>query len=357
MKHIHRQVLEHIQSGKKTILATVTRSSGSTPQKPGSSALFGMQGLLAGTVGGGLLEARVQAIAREAMNSGLSGQYVFNLDSRQGNEGALCGGKTTVLIDAHPGKFLKVFEDMDRAISRRTGGILLTVFRNGDGKYQPIQRAWITEDEPEQLSGDFEPAVREAFEKVYRREAVREFMEVEVPGTDLQEQKELFLEQIRPLPRLIIAGAGHVGKALAHLGSLLDFEITVVDDRGEFASRENIPEADHFMVSDIGRAMRRIAHGKDTYVVIVTRGHEQDAEALKPWIGSGAAYVGMIGSKHKVAAMRKQFLEQGWATPAQWAAIHTPIGLEIGSKTVQEIAVSIAAQLVLVRNRKIEPHE
>ncbi|MFO7934518.1 MAG: XdhC family protein [Bacteroidales bacterium] len=357
MKHIHRQVLEHIQSGKKTILATVIRSSGSTPQKPGSSALFDRHGLLAGTVGGGLLEARVQTIAREALDTGFSGQYVFNLDSSQGNEGALCGGETTVLIDARPETFLRVFEDMDRTISRRTGGILLTVLRNGEGIHRTIHRSWIAEGELEKLSGDFAPSVRKALERVYSREAGREFMEVEVRGAGLQEQKEVFLEQIRPLPRLIIAGAGHVGKALAHLGSLLDFEITVVDDRSEFASRENIPEADHFMVSDIGRAMRGIAHGKDTYVVIVTRGHEQDAEALKPWIGSGAAYVGMIGSKHKVAAMRKQFLEQGWATPAQWAAIHTPIGLEIGSKTVQEIAISIAAQLVLERNRKKEPHE
>jgi xanthine dehydrogenase accessory factor len=357
MKHIHRQVLEHIQSGKKTILSTVTRSSGSTPQKPGSSALFDRHGLLAGTVGGGLLEARVQAIAREAMDSGLSGQYVFNLDSSQGNEGALCGGETTVLIDANPAAFLKVFEDMDRAISRRTGGILLTVLRNGEDIHQTIHRSWIAEDELEKLSGNFEPVIREALEKIYRRETDREFLEVAFPGTGPEKEKEVFLEQIRPLPKLIIAGAGHVGKALAHLGSLLDFEVTVVDDRCEFASKENIPEADHFMVSDIGRAMREITYGKDAFVVIVTRGHKQDAEALKPWIGSGAAYVGMIGSKHKVAAMRKQFLEQGWATPEQWEAIHTPIGLEIGSKTVQEIAISIAAQLVLERNRKKEPHE
>ncbi|HER07969.1 MAG TPA: hypothetical protein ENO20_03570, partial [Bacteroides sp.] len=156
---------------------------------------------------------------------------------------------------------------------------------------------------------------------------------------------------------LIIAGAGHVGRALAHLGSLLDFEVTVVDDRKEYASRENIPDADHLVVRDVGQAMRELPIGDDTYVVIVNRSHNHDAEALKSCIGSGAAYVGMIGSRHKVASLRTLFLKEGWATADQWETIHTPIGIDIGSKTVQEIAVSIAAQLVKERNRKNEANE
>jgi xanthine dehydrogenase accessory factor len=88
----------------------------------------------------------------------------------------------------------------------------------------------------------------------------------------------------------------------------------------------------------------------DTFVVIVTRGHNDDAAALKGCIGSKSRYVGMIGSKTKVEKMRRNFIENGWATDEQWRAIHSPVGIEINSKTVEEIAVSIAAELVLVRN-------
>ena len=91
--------------------------------------------------------------------------------------------------------------------------------------------------------------------------------------------------------------------------------------------------------------------GSDTYVVIVTRGHQHDADALRACITSGAAYIGMIGSRHKIALMRDRFLEQGWATPDQWDRVFTPIGLEIGSRSVEEIAISIAAQLVQERAR------
>lgn len=356
MKHIHRQVLEYVRSGKKTVLATVTRSSGSTPQKPGSSALFGRDGLLAGTVGGGLLEGQVQSIAAKALLSCISGQYVFSLDSSQGKEGALCGGETTVLIDAKPDAFIEVFEEMERSVSRRTGGILMTVFQDGDRTGESIRRSWIGQGDRLTIPGDIGPQARDAAEEWFKKQPGKEFHEIILPRAHKEDRKWIYLERIQPLPRLIIAGAGHVGRALAHMGSLLDFEITVVDDRKEFASREQIPDADHLLVRDIGQAMRDIPMGDDTYVVIVTRGHEQDAEALKPCIGSDAAYVGMIGSRHKVAAMRKQFLDNGWATPEQWDAIHAPIGMEIRSRTVQEIAVSIAAQLIHERNHPHEDH-
>ena len=159
----------------------------------------------------------------------------------------------------------------------------------------------------------------------------------------------VFAEPVWPLPRLIIAGAGHVGKALARLGNLLDFEVTVIDDRPEFASKENVPEADGIVVGDIAAAVKAAPDSPENYFVIVTRGHRNDAEALRAAIGRGAAYVGMIGSRTKVDLMRREFLDKGWATAEEWGRVRAPIGLEIGSKTVEEIAVSIAAELVRVR--------
>jgi xanthine dehydrogenase accessory factor len=150
----------------------------------------------------------------------------------------------------------------------------------------------------------------------------------------------------------VIVGAGHIGRALAHLANLLDFEVTIIDDRSEFANSDNIPEADHIIVNDIGESLKKFKKNNDTYVVIVTRGHKDDAAALKPCIGSDLAYTGMIGSVNKIASMRVNFIESGWATAEQWDTVHTPVGLDIRSRTVEEIAVSIAAQLVLVRNSK-----
>jgi CTP:molybdopterin cytidylyltransferase MocA len=161
-----------------------------------------------------------------------------------------------------------------------------------------------------------------------------------------------FFEPIFPLPGLIIAGAGHIGRALAHMANLLDFEVTVIDDRSEYANSHNIPDADHLVVGNIGKSLRGIVMTPDTYLVIVTRGHKDDGEALRACLDADVAYIGMIGSKRKTSLMRDEFISQGWATPQQFDNVHAPIGLEIGSKTVQEIAVSICAQLVQVRHQR-----
>jgi xanthine dehydrogenase accessory factor len=152
--------------------------------------------------------------------------------------------------------------------------------------------------------------------------------------------------------KLVIAGAGHIGRSLSHLGSLLGFEVTVIDDRPEYANHENIPDAGNFIVKNIGEASRELKKAPDTYMVIVTRGHKDDAEALRACIDSDLAYLGMIGSSKKIGAVREEFFRNGWATPEQWSKLHSPIGLEINSVTVEEIAVSIAAQIIMVKNSR-----
>ncbi|TFH24559.1 MAG: XdhC/CoxI family protein [Bacteroidia bacterium] len=353
MRSIHHKILEQIRSGSGAALATLVRASGSTPQKPGSSALFGEQGLLAGTVGGGILEGEVQHIAESLMISGASDHFYFNLDSDQGSHGAICGGEAEVLIDATPSAHLSVLEKMEKSLSQRKDGYLLTGVSSVHNSGRNIRRYWISGIGHEDLPMDMDPAFKEVI-KDHLKDAER-YGFIEIDLSTIPHQLEMaYLEHIKPMPHLIIAGRGHIGKALAHLGSLLEFEVTVVDDRPEFASANHIPDADHLVVRDIGTAMGEIKYGPDTYVVIVTRGHKPDGEALRSCIGSDAAYIGMIGSSHKVGIVKKQFLDEQWATKEQWSAIHTPIGLDIASKTVQEIAISIAAQLVEVRNRKLK---
>jgi xanthine dehydrogenase accessory factor len=356
MRSIYHTILEQIRSGSKIVLATVVHTAGSTPQKPGSSALFGEPGLLAGTVGGGMLEGEVQHIAESVMISGASDHFYFNLDSDQGDEGAICGGEAGVLVDADPSVHLTALEEMEKSLSNRTEGFLLTVISKKHDQGRIIRRYWIKSARAEDLPTGMEPVFKEVVE-AHLKQAIRYgFTGIDLTNIPAHQVKMAFLEHIKPMPHLVIAGGGHIGKALAHIGALLEFEISVVDDRPEFASREHIPDADHLVVKEIGEALNELESGADTYIVIVTRGHTHDGEALRACIDSDAAFIGMIGSTHKVGIMKKQFLEEGWATPAQWSAIHTPIGLPIGSKTVQEIAISIAAQLVEVRSHKKEPH-
>jgi xanthine dehydrogenase accessory factor len=354
MKNIYLQLLDKLTVSSSLVLATVTSTSGSTPQKPGSSALFYKDGLLAGTVGGGRLEGEIQKIAQSALISKKSGHYHFRLDNDINHkEEAICGGQISILIDAKPENHIEVFKQMKQSIQQRKPGILVSLFNSLNNDSSEIQRFWITESN-KHLLNDRIKNTRRDIEKLFETINQSDFREFFISPEE--EKTYIFLETILPLPRLVIAGAGHIGKALAHLGNLLDFEVTVIDDRIEYANRENITDADHIVVDDIGKAMLSVEKTNDTYIAIVTRGHMDDAKALKACIGSGAAYVGMIGSVNKITLMRNKFIDEGWATPLQWDAIHAPVGLEIHSKTVQEIAVSIAAQLVLLRNLKVKTH-
>ncbi len=356
MKNIHHQLLDYLRSGEKIVLATVIRTSGSTPQKPGSSALFSDKGVVAGTVGGGLLEGEVQQITQHVLISGISDQYYFNLDSDQGEDGAICGGEAEVLVDANPVASGQALETMADSLSQRKGGYMTTVVTENPGNGRTIERFWITDETPLLKPAGLDQLIWGTISEYISGKPGPGFKELLIQSQAEGENRSVFIEPMNPMPHLVIAGAGHVGKALAHLGALLDYEITVIDDRHEFANRGNIPDADRFIVDNIGTSMQGLNPGADTYIVIVTRGHDHDAEALKPCIGSAAAYIGMIGSANKVAIMKKRFIERGWATEEQWSGIHTPVGIPIGSKSVQEIAVSIAAQLVKVRSQIHSDH-
>ncbi|MCK4988911.1 MAG: XdhC family protein, partial [Bacteroidales bacterium] len=164
MRSIYHTILEQIRSGSKTVLATVVNTAGSTPQKPGSSALFGEQGLLAGTVGGGMLEGEVQHIAESVMISGASDHFYFNLDSDQGDEGAICGGEAGVLVDANPSAHLAALEEMELSLSIRAEGFLLTVVSQKHEQGRSIRRYWINSVRTEDLPGGMDPAFKEVVE-------------------------------------------------------------------------------------------------------------------------------------------------------------------------------------------------
>ncbi len=351
MKNLYLQLLEFQSASQPLVLATVTKTMGSTPQKPGSSALFNIKGLLYGTVGGGVLEDKIQQSALQAITTKESGYYHFNLDKEMLNgEDALCGGQIEILIDASPFDHLSVFEEIKRSLDMKIPGVLATTVKHTVGNKVSIERKWFTASTVNSFNQN-EIAVKEIKRLIQDRDPAQ-YCEFKMADTE----RLIFLEPIFPPPHSIIAGAGHIGKALSHIGRLLDFEITMIDDREEYANQANLPDADHILVGDAGEILEDMDLAPDSYVVIVTRGHKDDAKALRPCIGCEAAYVGMIGSRNKVALMREEFIKKGWAEPREWKDIHAPIGLDIQSKSVEEIAISIAAQLIQVKNVKIPIH-
>ena len=148
----------------------------------------------------------------------------------------------------------------------------------------------------------------------------------------------------------MIVGAGHIGKSVAELASRADFDVWVVDDRPELASRERFPAARRRVIGPIGPVLAGLEITADTYTLIVTRGHGHDREALGILAPTAASYVGLIGSRRKVRRIFDALLEAG-TTEEALSRVSAPVGLDIGSETVDEIAVSIVAELIARRNR------
>lgn len=160
---------------------------------------------------------------------------------------------------------------------------------------------------------------------------------------------EIFIEPIGD-PVVLIFGAGHIARSLVRIASIVGLRTIVIDDREEFASRAHFPEPTGILVSDFSSAFQKLSITESTSIVIVTRGHRFDLQVLAEAIRTPASYIGLIGSKSKIQGLFSALISQG-ADPAKLRSVKAPIGLDIGARTAEEIALSIAAQLVARRRR------
>ncbi len=165
----------------------------------------------------------------------------------------------------------------------------------------------------------------------------------------------VYIDPIVPTPRLIIVGAGHTAQPLTQFGAMLEFETWVVDDRADYASTERFPMADRVVAAPMDEFLSSLPIDPATYIVLVTRAHRFDEEALRQVLGSPAPYIGMIGSRRRVHIVRQTLLAEGYAAEA-FRNVYAPIGLDIGSRTPAEIALAIAAEIVNVRRDGPAPH-
>lgn len=347
MKNFHVRLSERLAKGDRFALATILEARGSVPQKAGAAALFGARKRIDGTVGGGALEAAMRKAASRALRAGdplVFDRTLGGKDLAEAEE--VCGGQVKVLIDPRPDRHRSVFAVLARSMARGRRGVLATMISTAPGGRTAVKREWIEASSRSSLDREIVAAFADGTPRLAK---------VRVPGRpDAPTEELLFIEPLFPPCRLVVAGAGHVGRAVARLGNFLEFDVTVVDDRRAFANRASLPDADTIVCADVAVTLRAIPISRDTYIVIVTRGHRQDTEALRACIHSGAGYIGMIGSRNKIALQREEFIRRRWATAAAFDRVHAPVGLPIRSKTVPEIAVSIAAEIVLARRENME---
>jgi xanthine dehydrogenase accessory factor len=162
----------------------------------------------------------------------------------------------------------------------------------------------------------------------------------------------VYIEPVLIEPHLVILGAGHVGKALTKLARFAGFRVTVMDDRREFANPEQVPDAHELIVGDFSKACDTVTVGPGTYIVVATRGHNHDLDAVHSALRTNAGYIGLLGSRRKKALLKKTLEERGF-TQEDISRVIIPVGLEIGSTTPEEIGISIMAQIVQQRRSHV----
>jgi xanthine dehydrogenase accessory factor len=306
--------LAQVLSTRSAVLATVTAVRGSVPREVGAKMVITAEGQIFSTIGGGAGEARVIERARQVCQTG-ENQFVEvdltgNPKTDRPTDG-ICGGAMQVWLERWMGSAIGLLQDMIHQLQMGQPVTLVTPFAAGQSPY-------IMDPSASKLP-EFAP-------------------------------DEAFVETLQPAPMLLIVGAGHVGIQLATLAAQIGFQVAVQDDRPEWAHPHRYPQAAYIFTEPIAVAIAQLAQHTQLYAALVTRGYTCDLEALTALLQRDRplAYIGMIGSERRVRQVL-QAIEAMGISREKLPSIYAPIGLDIGALTPEEIAVSIGAELILVR--------
>lgn len=313
MKMTFEKLREELACNRCAVLVTITEHHGSSPRGAGAQMLVGEGGRLAGTVGGGSVEYAAQRRAAELLLEQRSERRRFELGGKEGSLDMICGGGVTVwlqYIAATDEWKIAVQTVLARLEAKSPARLVLHL----DGRTATL------EDSAEQ-------------------------------GCRLEENRFSM-----PLPigeRAIIFGGGHCALALAPLLQSVGFRVTVFDERAEFVTRERFPLAEKLLCGDYQRIVDSVDFSGEDYIVVMTNGHRHDLAVEEQVLQHAFAYLGVMGSKKKTAAINEELLRRG-VTEETLSRVHAPIGLAIKSATPEEIAVSIAGEMILRRAQRRE---
>ena len=343
-----KRICERLEQGEPVVLATIVSHHGSTPRTAGTRMLITKEGGLFGTVGGGLLEARVIEKASDVLKSGRPAVLEFDLSKEDvSSMDMICGGQLEVLLDCltPTESRLNVFESWRKRKANKEPGTLITVIRHSGGRIEGSEHCLVTASG--EVVGNF-PLDNEQLNRLV--EKGRSVKKMHVETTD---GCSFLVEPLKSPDTVYFLGAGHVSRPTVRLASTVGFRTVVSDDREAFANRDRFPEANDIRVlKDFQDAFKDVDTDTESYIVILTRGHLYDKAVLTQALKTKARYIGMIGSRRKRDAIFEALLGEGY-TDDDLKRVHAPIGIDIGAETPEEIAVSIVGELIRVRSGKI----
>ena len=343
---IFKCMADLLTGGENLVLATIVSRSGSAPRAVGSRMAVRQDGAIIGTIGGGILEARVQELAKEVFHQRQAVLKKYVLTAQDASQmGMVCGGVVQVLVqflEASRPANLELYRDIVASLGARWRAWLFTevptafdvpgraaqFLRKGDG------------------TAAVGPGEALAVQALINQASAGQPVVIDYQG------KRYLVESLCHEGTVYIFGAGHVSQQVAPLASLVGFSVVVLDDRQEFANRERFPQADEVvLLGNFDEALAGMGINADSYLVIVTRGHAHDQTVLRQALATPAGYIGMIGSRRKRDAVYENLGKEGF-TQRDFDRVFSPIGLAIGAETPEEIAVSIVAELIQVRAGK-----
>jgi xanthine dehydrogenase accessory factor len=325
------------------VLVTLLTDQGSTPRSAGAEMLIRADGSIAGTVGGGLLEATAMSEARTAIEERRSTLITVELTGRSVDDPQmLCGGQVRVLVSFVPAgdaELSQVCSALTASLEAGRPARFLTIVRCADPPGRCDTAHSLLEKDRVVAGASLEHADLEGL-----------FVEGSgVLNRELPDSRELHAESIEPRPVAVVCGAGHVGQALAPVAAAVGFDVVVIDDRGEFASGERFPSDAKLVVPpDFEHAFESVELGERSFVVVVTRGHTHDFTVLEQVLRTKVAYIGLMASSRKRTRFFETLLERGFSQE-DLERVHSPIGLAIDAETPAELAISIVAELIKVR--------
>ena len=343
MHAVFKEAVALLEQKRPFVLARVVRTRGSTPQKPGAMLLVRRDGAIVGTLGGGCVEAEVWARCRDLMERGGGPELsTFHLsDDLAAQSGMVCGGSMDIFIDATAARpeFLPAAREI---VGAYEGGDSLAMATVVSG---PSAGAYMLVRENGARAGSLGGAALDDM----AADAGREHMH---RGTSelltARDRTEVIVEAFTSPPTVLVVGGGHIALALYELGQMVGFHFIIIDDRPQFASRERFPNALALVVDDYDRAFQQVRITPGMFVLVATRGHKHDDDALRAAVLSPARYVGLVGSQRKVLLIYRHLLRQGIPLE-RLRHVHAPVGLHIGARTPHEIALSIVAEMVMER--------
>lgn len=346
LREILIRLLDAVSKPAPLVYCRLIETRGSTPQKAGAAMIVFADGSQAGTLGGGCVEAEVKRRALAVLDGGATEVCSFQLDSDYGwDDGLICGGRMQILVEPLRGNTIPTYFQRLSGLLQQGKGLTEAIVFDSAASQLEAPASYLFDDAGELVT------VRPHAQQAGAAPALvgQHLRPLSSRPRAYAAQGVAYLPTL-PRCRLLIVGGGHVGKAVADLAADLDFDVWVVDDRQDYVSAERFGKASRRMHGPVGRILPEIEINPDTYCIIVTRGHSHDEEALFHLAQRPARYVGMIGSRRKIKMIFDDLQNEG-ISAEDLARVHAPLGIDIGSQTVPEIAVSICAELVAHRNR------